>query len=414
MAQILFGACVKILVVSQYFWPENFRINDLCLALKERGHDVTILTGKPNYPTGTLFEDYIKDPESFNSFHDMPIFRAPIYTRKKGSVNLLLNYMSFLISGSLYGPFKLRNKEFDVIFVCQLSPVTVAIPAISVKYVKKIPIVMWSLDLWPESLEAVGTIKSKTALNFVGNLVSWIYKHCDVILGQSESYLEAVRRRSNDKTELVLFPNWAEDQFNTPLYKKEKEKEKVLTVIFAGNIGDAQDFESIIECAKLLKKHNLKVIFSIVGNGSKYSWLQKEIRQNQLDELFMLHGQHPLESMPDFYSKADVALVSLKPSDIFERTIPGKIQSYMLSSLPILAMLDGEGRKLIDNADCGLTSSASDAMSLFENIKIMSEMSLNDRFELGRNGKEYVEQHFNKETLVSLLEGVLSDVVKGK
>lgn len=128
----------------------------------------------------------------------------------------------------------------------------------------------------------------------------------------------------------------------------------------------------------------------------------------------MLHGQHPLESMPDFYSKADVALVSLKPSDIFERTIPGKIQSYMLSSLPILAMLDGEGRKLIDNADCGLTSSASDAMSLFENIKIMSEMSLNDRFELGRNGKEYVEQHFNKETLVSLLEGVLSDVVKGK
>ncbi|PHR88215.1 MAG: glycosyltransferase WbuB [Moritella sp.] len=403
---------MNILVVSQYFWPENFRINDLCLALKERGHDVTILTGKPNYPTGTLFEDYIKDPELFDFFHEMPIFRAPIYTRKKGSVNLLLNYMSFLISGSLYGPFKLRNKEFDVIFVCQLSPVTAAIPAISLKYVKKIPIVMWSLDLWPESLEAVGTIKSKTALNFVGNLVSWIYKHCDVILGQSESYLDAVRRRSNDKTELVLFPNWAEDQFKTQCYKKEKES--VLTIIFAGNIGDAQDFESIVECAKLLKENDIDVVFSIVGNGRKFSWLQMEIKKYKLGKLFILHGQHPLESMPYFYSEADVALVSLKPNDIFERTIPGKIQSYMLSSLPILAMLDGEGKKLIESASCGLTCSASDAISLFENIKIMSEMPLTSRQALGGNGKKYAERFFSKEMLISLLEGVLSDAVKGK
>lgn len=403
---------MNILVVSQYFWPENFRINDLCLALKARGHDVTIMTGRPNYPTGTLFEDYVKEPKSFDFFHEMPIFRVPIYPRKKGSINLLLNYLSFLTLGSLYGPFKLRNKGFDVILVCQLSPVTAAIPAISLKYAKKIPIVMWSLDLWPESLEAVGTIKSKKALNLVGNVVSWIYKHCDVILGQSESYLEAVHRRCNDKTKLVLFSNWAEDQFNVQFTRKKRQL--LLTILFAGNIGDAQDFESIILCAKLLKKNNLKVMFSIVGNGSKYSWLQKEIEKHQLDELFILHGQHPLESMPDFYSKADVALVSLKPNDIFERTIPGKIQSYMLSSLPILAMLDGEGKKLIDNADCGLTCSASDAMALFENIKIMNEMPLNDRLVLGRNGKEYAEQYFNKETLISLLEGVLSDAVKGK
>jgi len=224
--------------------------------------------------------------------------------------------------------------------------------------------------------------------------------------------LEAVRRRSNDKTELVLFPNWAEDQFNTPLYKKEKEK--VLTVIFAGNIGDAQDFESIVECAKLLKKNSVNVVFSIVGNGRKYSWLQKEIKKYKLGELFILHGRHPLESMPDFYSKADVALVSLKPNDIFERTIPGKIQSYMLSSLPILAMLDGEGKKLIESANCGLTCSASDAVSLFQNIKEMSDMPLNRREDLGRNGKKYADLFFSKEMLISLLEGVLSDAVKCK
>nr|WP_255458607.1 glycosyltransferase family 4 protein [Aliivibrio sp. SR45-2] len=382
----------------------------MSVALKERGHEITIFTGQPNYPSGELFEEYKKDPASFSYFHDMPIIRTPIYTRKKGSINLLLNYLSFVLSGSLYGPLKLRGEEFDVILVCQLSPVTAAIPAISFKYAKSIPIVMWSLDLWPESLEAVGMIKSKKALNIVGNLVSWIYKHCDVILGQSESYLDAVRRRSGANTKLELFPNWAEDQFN--IFCEKNQEVPMLTILFAGNIGDAQDFESIVECAKILKENKVNVVFSIVGNGRKFNWLESEIKKNQLDDLFVLHGQHPLERMPDFYSKADLALVSLKPDDIFERTIPGKIQSYMLSSLPILAMLDGEGAKLINNANCGLTCSASDANSLYQKIKIISEMSLVERNTLGSNGKRYADLFFSKEKLVTRLETILNDVLK--
>lgn len=401
---------MRILVVSQYFWPENFRINDLCLALKDKGHEITVLTGKPNYPSGVFFDDYINSPCSFDLYHKIPIIRAPILPRKSGSKNLLLNYISFLVSGSTYGAYELRKKDFDIVFVCQLSPVTSAIPAIVLKKLKGIPLVMWSLDLWPESLEAVGVVKSKLALSMVGKLVSWIYGHCDVILGQSESYLNAVRRRSC-KAQLELFPNWAEDQFKIEA-KKVAQPSSVLTIMFAGNVGDAQDFESIIECAKLLKINRSRVQFSIVGSGRKFIWLKSQIEDCQLDDYFILHGQHPLEDMPVFYEEADIALVSLKPNDIFERTVPGKIQSYMLASLPILSMLDGEGKKLVEAAGCGLACPASAHQKLYENILTMLSMSPERRRELGGNGKNFAERYFNKALLVAKLEALFETEIE--
>jgi len=396
---------VRILVVSQYFWPENFRINDLCLALQERGHELTVVTGKPNYPAGEFFEEFVRAPEAFDSYHGMPVIRAPMLPRKNGGKNLFLNYLSFLFSGSVYGAYQLRKNDFDIILVCQLSPVTAAIPAITLKKLKGIPMVMWSLDLWPESLEAVGVVKSKRALNAVGRLVSWIYGHCDVILGQSESYLDAVDRRSSN-AQLELFPNWAEDQFKMDMSRADKQS-STLTIMFAGNVGDAQDFESIVACANLLKESATKVKFSIVGSGRKFSWLKEQIKVCQLDEYFILHGQHPLEDMPKFYADADIALVSLKPNDIFERTIPGKIQSYMLASLPILSMLDGEGKKLVEAANCGLACSASSHQDLYDNILSMLDLPQKRRLELGENGKTYAESHFNKAQLVANLEAIL-------
>ncbi|CAK2924700.1 colanic acid biosynthesis glycosyl transferase WcaI [Vibrio crassostreae] len=396
---------MRILVVSQYFWPENFRINDLCLALKEKGHELTVLTGKPNYPAGELFEEFINAPSAFEYYHDIPVVRAPMLPRKKGGRNLLLNYLSFLFSGSVYGAYQLRKHDFDIILVCQLSPVTAAIPAIVLKKLKGIPLVMWSLDLWPESLEAVGVVKSKQVLSSVGKLVSWIYGYCDVILGQSKSYLDAVRRRNNT-AQLELFPNWAEDQFKMDMNSAD-EQSSIFTIMFAGNVGDAQDFESIISCANMLKESGIKVRFSIVGSGRKFSWLKEQIKECQLDKYFVLHGQHPLEDMPKFYADADIALVSLKPNDIFERTIPGKIQSYMLASLPILSMLDGEGKKLVEVANCGLACPASAYQELYENLLSMLNMSQERRLELGGNGKAYAESHFNKVQLVANLEAIL-------
>ena len=402
---------MKILVVSQYFWPENFRINDLCLSLQRNGHEVTVLTAQPNYPDGEIFEEYLEKPEFFNNFNGIRVVRSPIFPRKKGAISLFFNYISFVFSGSFMAVTKLNNK-FDVILVCQLSPITSVIPAILFKTFNKIPIVMWSLDLWPESLQSVGAVKSKKVLTLLGFLVSWIYKRCDVILGQSSSYLQAIQKRCSSSVDLQLFPNWAEEQFKIP--RKPKIKKNPFNILFAGNIGDAQDFDSLIKCVELLKINKIEVIFTIVGSGSKYVWLQSMIEKYNLEKYFVLKGRHPLEDMPTFYSEADAGLVSLKPSDIFERTIPGKIQSYMLSSMPILGMLNGEGNRLINEAGCGLCASASDAYNLFENIKTMSSLSEEELKKLGERGLQYAENEFNKEVLIARLENILHNSTTSK
>ncbi len=401
---------MNILVVSQYFWPENFRINDLCSSLVERGHKVTVLTGEPNYPDGELYTEYRNSPEKFDELNGVRIIRVPLRPRKKGSVNLALNYLSFVLSGSVIGSKKLKGQDYDLIFVCQLSPVTAAIPAIVLKKFKKIPLVMWSLDLWPESLQAVGVIKSPRVIEAVGKMVSWIYKHCDVILGQSQSYLEAINRRDPSSTPTFLFPNWAEEQF--ALENTVQHFSRDFKVLFAGNVGDAQDFESIVEAAKIIKSEGHDhIVFSIVGSGRKSEWLNEQIIVHELQSLFVIHGKHPLEAMPDFYAEADIALVSLVSDEALERIVPGKMQSYMLAALPVVAMLDGEGRQLVQDAQCGLAGPSSDGKALASNIISMSQLCRQELLQLGLNGREYSDRYFNKERLLDSLEATFHSVV---
>jgi len=177
---------VRILIVSQYFWPEDFRINDLCAELVKRNHQVTVLTGKPNYPDGFVYLEFHKNPSDFYKYEGANIIRVPMILRGRGSsFQLLMNYISFAFSASLWGWMKLRKLEFDVIFVFEPSPVTVGLPAIFLKKAKNIPVVFWALDLWPETLEAIGVIKSKVLLNLIGKMVSFIYNRFFCRLGQT-------------------------------------------------------------------------------------------------------------------------------------------------------------------------------------------------------------------------------------
>ncbi|MDD1792378.1 glycosyltransferase family 4 protein [Enterovibrio sp. ZSDZ42] len=400
---------MKILVVSQYFWPENFRINDLVCALHEQGHEVTVLTGKPNYPDGVFFSEYVEAPHNFSNFQGIEVLRVPMLPRKTGSINLLLNYVSFAVSATFNGVRKFKDKQFDVILACQLSPVTSVLPAIAIKKNKKIPLAMWSLDLWPESLQAVGIVKSEKAINLIGKLVSYIYGNCDLILAQSEAYLSAIRQRDKSDTPTLIFPNWAEDLFSI---ERSPSDSGVVNILFAGNIGDAQDFDAIVECAKLVKQEQLNVVFSIVGDGRRRLQLEEEIARFALEDIIVLLGQHPLEAMPNFYSKADAALVTLKSDDIFSRTVPGKVQSYMLASLPVLGMIDGAASQLIKDAHCGLTCDSGKFNLLFENIVKFLSLSDAERAQLGKNGYEYASTQFNKQHLVSRLEKSLEALIE--
>jgi colanic acid biosynthesis glycosyl transferase WcaI len=407
---------MRILVVTQYFWPENFRINDLCEELVRRGHDLTILTGKPNYPGGKIYDDYKNNPPLFSQYQGCNIIRVPMIARGQGnSIQLIFNYLSFALSASVIGLFKLRKIQFDVIFVFEPSPITVGLPAVFLKKFKRIPIVFWVLDLWPETLEAVGVVKSKKKLAVVGKLVSFIYNRCDLILGQSMAFIDGISQYCEDKAKVRYFPSWSEDLFSQDVAERIDEVSVYkddFRVLFAGNVGDAQDFPSIMKAMGLLKHRKIKAKLFIVGHGRKLSWLEEYIEEKELEDYVFLLGHHPLEKMPRFYASADALLVTLNENKIFSMTIPGKVQSYMAAGKPILAMLNGEGSRVIEEANCGYTSRAGDYNNLAESIITMSTLKQEQLNQLGLNAILYSHYKFDRKQLISQLESWFLECVK--
>lgn len=409
---------MRILVISQYFWPENFRINDLVQEWRDRGYEVTVLTGVPNYPSGQILADYQVNPAGFSEFHGAEIVRVPMLPRHTGAFRLMLNYFSFMISASLLGVWRLRRKKFDVVFVFEPSPITVGIPAVIFRFFKKVPVVFWVLDLWPETLSAIGVVKSKFALHLVGKLVSFIYNRCDMVLGQSKSFSRSIAQYCCDKQKIRYFPSWPEDVFTsaaglTPAVEIA-QSDDTFTIVFAGNVGEAQDFPAILRAAELLKTQSIKVRWCIVGDGRMSSWLYDQVMQRGLDGYVQILGRFPVERMPSFYLCADALLVSLKSDPVFALTIPGKVQSYLMSGIPLLGMLDGEGANVIRDANAGLCAAAGDAQGLADAIIEMSKMDLAERKRLGQNGRIYAQAQFGRRKLIDTLDSWFMEVIDKK
>lgn len=404
---------MHILVVSQYFWPENFRINDLVQEWTRRGHAVTVLTGKPNYPSGRVFPEFEQDPSGFVEFHGARIVRVPMLARAQGSVRLLLNYISYVISASALGPWHLRGRAFDVVFVFEPSPVTVGIPAIVMGKLKRAPVVFWVLDLWPETLSAIGVVRSRRVLGWVGRLVSFIYNRCTLILGQSRGFQASISQYCHDVRKIRYFPSWSEDVFAQSDAGPAPEITStmdVFNVLFAGNIGEAQDLPAVLDAASLLKD-NPGIRWLIVGDGRKSEWLKSEVSRRGLVEQVQLLGRHPVERMPSFYYHAQALLVSLKKDPVFSLTIPGKVQSYLMSGIPILGMLDGEGAEVIQRAQAGLVCGAGDARGLADAVLKLAALDPSARHALGDNGRRFAKQEFDRETLMDKLEQWMKESV---
>lgn len=397
---------MKVLIVSQYFWPENFRINDLVKELTQRGHNVSVLTGIPNYPSGKVFEVFQKNPKKFQNYDGVDVYRVPIIARGKSGFRLFFNYLSFVISASCFGPWKLRKNNFDIIFVYEPSPVTVGLPALLIGKIKRVPVIFWALDLWPETLVAVGALKSPILVSLTEMLVRFIYERCALVLGQSHSFVENISNYCSDASKIRYFPCWAEEAFNESDVLPAPEvpiKKDIFTILFAGNIGEAQDLPSVLYAAELLKK-NSSIRWIIVGDGRKYEWLKSEVKYRGLENCFILLGRFPLERMPSFYLHADALLVSLKKDPVFSMTIPGKVQSYLMSGIPIIGMLDGEGAKVINESNSGIVCSAGDSNELVSSVIKISKMSVNKRKKLGLNGREYSKNEFSRVSLINRLE----------
>lgn len=401
---------MKILLVTQYFYPENFKSNDIALELTERGHEVTVLTGLPNYPEGKIYKNYGFFKRVNENYQGIKIIRTWLVPRGKGGgIRIFLNYFSWAFFASLRAFSLSFQKKFDVILVHEPSPITQGLPAIIVKKIQKIPLHFWVLDLWPESLSSAGGVKNKYVLSFFTKMVKYIYNNSDKILISSKGFEESILAKGNYKEKLVYFPNWAEES----ILKGDSDYPipylpKGFKIIFAGNIGVAQDVNSIIDTALILKdKFDIHFIF--VGDGRSKIQLENFVKENNLIETVHFLGRFPLDAMKTFFNQADVLLVSLKDELIFNVTVPAKLQAYLCSEKPILGMLNGEGAKIINDANCGLSVNAGDSIKLAEKVLELYEMSDNKRKILGANGFKYFEENFTMGKCIDNLETSLNN-----
>ncbi len=395
---------MKVLVVSQYFWPEGFRINDVVRTLVERGVSVDVLTGKPNYPEGKIFPGYRPWGIQTEQCLGANVLRVPIFLRgTRRGWRLALNYLSFVFSGLFFAPWLLRWRRYDAIFVYATSPILQTIPALFLGRLKSSRVVVWVQDLWPESLKATGYVRNPGVLKMVKQMVRYIYRHADLLLVQSKGFMSPVGALASG-TPVVYFPNSVESIFidlpdvNLP---KIPALEEGFSVVFAGNVGVGQAVEVIVEAATLLKDHP-DIRFVVLGNGSRWDWMCDQVLQRGLDNLH-LPGRYPIETMPGLMQKASVLLVTLADQPIFAATVPNKIQAYMAAGRPILACLNGEGARLLLEAGAGFTVPAEDAHGLAEAVLRLYKMREGERTAMGDNGRRYFKEHFDHERLIDEL-----------
>lgn len=401
---------MRILIVTQYFWPENFKINDVALALKERGHEVLVLTGKPNYPNGKFSTGYTFFNKRIEFWNGIKIYRSPIIPRGKGKgIQLFVNYISFSIFASVKLLF-IKNK-FDKIFVYEPSPITVGIPGIVAKYKFKAPLYFWAQDLWPESISAAGGINNKSVITVLDWLTRFIYKHSKKVLVQSKAFIPYILNQNIEKDKLVYYPNSTENYYQELSTDQEllKTLPKGIKLMFAGNIGEAQSFDTLLQAASILQKELIDVKWIVLGDGRMKDYVNQKIKELNLEDNFFLLGAFPSTEMPKYFSCADALIVSLKKDPIFALTIPSKIQSYLACGKPIITSLDGEGSKIIEEANAGLTSPSEDYMGLVANIKKFLILSKEEQKTLGQNGRAYFNIEFEREILVDKLEEIFNN-----
>ncbi len=404
--------------MSQYFWPESFRINELVQSLVKRGLVVDVLTGKPNYPEGKVFEGYRGWGCQRDQWSGATIYRVPLIPRGINSARkLVFNYLSFVVSGLLIAPWMLRKHRYDAIFVYAPSPILQAIPALFLGWLKRCGVIIWVQDLWPESLEATGYVRSSRVLKWVETVVRFIYRHTDLLLVQSEAFVPKVAALAPEK-KIAYYPNSVDSTFANPpnvALPDLPELNDGFCVMFAGNIGSGQAIEVIIEAAALLKDY-ADIRFVVLGQGSRWDWMREEVRARGLSNVYS-PGRYPVETMPGLMQKASALLVTLADQPIFAATVPSKVQAYMAAGRPILACINGEGARLVSKAKAGLVSQAENAQELAESILSLYEMTDVERAKMGDNGRLYFKEHFDQDMLTDQLIDyfrVVSESGKGR
>ena len=396
----------EILVVCQYFYPEEFRINDICCEWLVRGYKVTVVTGIPNYPKGSFFKGYGILRNSLENWNGIDIIRLPIIPRGHNKMTLLLNYFSFLLSSCIWAYFS-KNTHADKVFIYQLSPFSMAVAGIIFALRRNIPCFVYVLDLWPESVKLAGNVTNSFVLKVLDSMVDYVYTNATLIFAASKSFVNLIKLCGVHAEKVRFWPQYAEP-FYHPMSKNECHiseipDDQIMNFTFAGNIGVAQGLSVLLKCAILLNKNDVLVRFNIIGDGRYKEELIRSVEKEGLNKYFNFIARRPAEKIPQYFAYSDAALLTLAPGKIFEMTIPAKLQSAMACGMPIIAVADGEIQSIIQDAECGYFCNAGDSEGLYNIIvKVIANRSVLKI--MGNNGRRYFENNYDKKTLMDWLE----------
>ena len=403
---------VRLLIITNHFWPEDFQINDLAFELASRGHQVTVLSSIPNYPHGRFYDGYGIFRRRREVHRGVTIHRIPVIPRGAGRRrNLILNYVSSAISFCLHAVW-FGRKKYDATFVFNTSPATIAFPAIVVRTLYGTPHVMWVLDLWPESVSATSAVNNRYVIGMLRGMMRFIYRRCDRLLISSRGFRKHIDDVGGYEGDMVYLPNWVSTPAEAPSSIEPVGVPALpqgFRIVFTGNIGAAQDFPTVLDAAERLTNYP-DIHWLIVGDGRKAEEVAMEVSRRGLEKQVHLLGRFPASTMTYFYDRADVLLLPLRDAPIFRITVPRKLQAYMASGKPIIAAIDGEGSDLVRESQAGVCCPAADPRRLAEAVKSLYEMPVDRRREMGRRGQEFAHKHFDRDTIVRFVEDLLQSM----
>lgn len=407
---------MKICIFTNHFYPEDFKVNDIAFELVKMGYDVTVLTAIPDYPKGKFYEGYSFFNRRRENVNGVNVIRLPIIPRGKGgAIRLVLNYISYYFCLSVFSFFHSFKHKYDRIFVHLTSPFFIGVCAKKMSKRQKIPLLFWVLDLWPESLSSAGGISNPLIIRPQIRMVQKVYNQCSKILISSKGFEKSICEKGDYKDKLVYFPNWAEDvkgecpkDFDIATIEPfASRKDDDFILLFAGNIGEAQNLDVVLEACKILKdKTNIKFVF--VGDGRRKESLELFVQENNLQKTVSFIGRYPIQTMPVFMNAADVLMFSLKDELCFNLTVPAKVQFYMSQGKPILAMINGDGAELVKEANCGLSVNAGDAEAFAKAVEKMYSLPKDELNTLGKNGELFYKKNFTKEQRIEHLNHLIN------
>lgn len=401
----------RILLVTQYFYPENFKSNDIAFELVKRGYEVDALVSIPNYPEGRYYKGYGLFQKRIERINGVKVYRAfqTPRGRKATGLGLSLNYLTYAFFASIWALFfSLFKRKYHSIIVFQTSPITQALPAVVIAKSRKTPIYLWVQDLWPEALISGKNINNKLAVKLIDKLTTFIYNNSKTILVSSKLFADAISLKGNYKDKLKYFPNWSDDFLEN--YKEVQiSLPDGFIISLAGNLGVSQDLESIVNLAlELRDEKSVKIL--LIGDGSKKEWVENEINRLDLHDRLLCLGRLPYNAMPYLYAKSNAMLLTLNADyEDLKMVVPSRLQSYMSASRPVLAMIEGGAADIIKEAKCGYVVNGSDYMGLANIIK--EKVLVNKKaFEgLGLNGRDYFEQNFQKDKCINNLCSIIEE-----